>query len=225
MSELTVHDLGRAGYAETLELQRRLVEEVKAAPEQAHLLLVEHDPAVITLGRRGQRSDIFATDAELARRGIEVHESSRGGLVTWHGVGQLVAYPIIHLDRRGRDVRGHVANLEEVVLVVLRHFGVTAHRRDGLIGVWVDGSEAHPGPRKVAAVGVAVHRWVSYHGVALNVCADLSAFELINPCGLGEGTVTSLEKLLARPVSVEAVKPVLLESFLKVFGLSDLVEA
>jgi lipoate-protein ligase B len=220
MTALTIHDLGRAGYGQTLALQRRLVEQVKDRPEEAHLLLVEHDPAVITLGRRGQRSDILAGDAELARRGIEIHESSRGGLVTWHGPGQLVAYPIVPLGRRGRDVRGHVANLEQTVLGVLGEFGIAGRRREGLIGVWVDSPGANPQPRKVAAVGVAVHRWVSYHGVALNVCADLSAFDLINPCGLGAGSATSLGELLGRDVPVEDVKPIFVRQFERVFAMS-----
>lgn len=217
MAAVMIHDLGRAKYGPTLELQRRLVEQVKARPDEAHLLLVEHDPPVITLGRRGQRSDILADDAELARRGIEVHESSRGGLVTWHGPGQLVAYPIVHLGRRGRDVRGHVAKLEQTVLGVLGELGLAGRRREGLIGVWVDSPQPGQPPRKVAAVGVAVHRWVSYHGLALNVCTDLSAFDLINPCGLGAGTATSLREQLGRDIAVEDVKPILLRQFEAVF--------
>ena len=204
MTELAVHDLGRASYADAEALQRRLLERVRAGERTGHVVLVEHDPAVITLGRRGRREHILVSDEELRRAGIEVVASARGGDVTWHGPGQLVAYPIISLRPRLRSVAGHVRALEQAAIGVLAEFGITGARRRGRPGVWV--GESAPG-EKVAAVGVAVSRWVSWHGLALNVASDLTGFGLIVPCGLGGTRVTSLSRLLGREMAVEEVKP------------------
>ena len=212
MNELTVHNLGHISYADALAEQMGFVEALKAShSDDVHLLLVEHDPPVITLGRRGQEEDILVSRQRLAERGIEVHDASRGGQVTYHGPGQLVAYVIAYLGRRGRDVRGHVRRLEETVIRTLAAFGLDGRRRDGqaYTGVWVGPEEA---PRKIAAIGVAVSRWVSYHGLALNVRTDLSAFELIVPCGLGE-PVTSLAQETGLDRTVDEVKPVLVDAF------------
>jgi len=217
MSVLGVWDMGFAAYGPTLELQKQLVEEVKTATdERAWLLLVEHDPPVITLGRRGKAEDILLPREELEKRGIEVFESSRGGEVTYHGPGQVVGYPIIHLDRRDRNVRGHVRNLEEVIIRLLRCYDIDAGRREKYTGVWV-------GEEKVAAIGVAVHRWVSYHGFALNVSTDLSHFDFIVPCGIREMGVTSMSRLLGRDVTTEEVKPQLLEIFCEVCGFDEIL--
>ncbi|MCD4823255.1 MAG: lipoyl(octanoyl) transferase LipB [Phycisphaerae bacterium] len=212
MSDLILWDMGRAAYEPVLELQKQLVEEAKNAPDdRAWLLLLEHDPPVITLGRRGKDADILLPHRTINEMGIEIYESSRGGEVTYHGPGQLVGYAIIQLKRRGRNVHGHVYNLEETIIRTLERFGIVAGRRKGFTGVWV-------GDEKVAAIGVAVHRWVTYHGFALNVDTDMSHFDLIVPCGITDKAVTSMSKILGRAVTVEEVKPHLAEIFCDVMG-------
>ncbi|HDY64791.1 MAG TPA: lipoyl(octanoyl) transferase LipB [Phycisphaerae bacterium] len=218
MSVLQLTDLGRAAYGTTLALQKRLVEQTKTADEDlGHLLLVEHDPPVITLGRRGKDDDLLVSRRRLAEMGLEVHESSRGGEVTYHGPGQLVGYPIIQLARRGGDVRSYVRNLEETLIRLLGRYGLQPGRKEKFTGVWV-------GNEKVAAIGVAVHRWVTYHGFALNVCTDLSRFELIVPCGIRDKRITSMSELLGRDVTVEEVKPKLVEIFCEVFEFDSIEE-
>ena len=219
MAELEYLDIGRAAYGPTVLLQERLVEEVKSAPEErACLVLVEHDPPVITLGRGARQSDHITVSRErLAREGIEVHESSRGGDVTWHGPGQIVGYPILRLDLHGRDIHRYLRDLEEVLIRVLGRFGIEGRRSAGLTGVWV-------GDEKIAAIGVAVRRWVTYHGFALNVSPDLLHFGLIVPCGIRDKGVTSLARLLGRPVAVAETKPILVECMVEVFGFDGFRE-
>jgi len=212
MADLVSLDIGRAAYAPTLALQERLVREVQAtAEERAYVVLVEHDPPVITLGRGAKAGHVTAPPALLDREGIEVHESSRGGDVTYHGPGQLVAYPILRLDRHGRDVHRYLRDLEEVLIRVLARCGVRGERVAGLTGVWV-------GPEKIAAIGVAVRRWVTYHGVALNVDPNLAHFGLIVPCGIRDRGVTSLARLLGHPVPMADAKRALVECMVDVFG-------
>jgi|WetSurMetagenome_2_1015567.scaffolds.fasta_scaffold609416_1 lipoate-protein ligase B len=213
MAQLVYLDVGHAAYEPTVRLQKRLADEVKAAPEErAYLVLVEHDPPVITMGRSTQGTDNVLVPREaLALQGIEVHETSRGGDVTYHGPGQLVGYPILRLDLHGRDVRRYLRDLEEVLIRLLARFGVEGQRSEGLTGVWV-------GNHKIAAIGVAVSRWVTYHGFALNVEPDLSHFGLIVPCGIRDKGVTSLARVLGRPVPVAEVKAPLVECVVDVFG-------
>lgn len=212
MATLATLDVGRAAYEPTLRLQQRLRDEVKAAAEErAYLVLVEHDPPVITLGRGASAAHVTASRERLAAEGIEVHESSRGGDVTYHGPGQLVGYPIMRLDLHGRDVRRYLRDLEEVLIRVLARFGVEGRRAEGMTGVWVGGE-------KVAAIGVAIRRWVTWHGVALNVCPNLDHFGLIVPCGIRGRGVTSLARLLGRPMTVAEAKPHLVECTVDVFG-------
>jgi len=187
-------------YAPALEMQRERLAEVQgAADERAYLLLAEHDPPVITLGRRGKAEHVLASRELLAARGIELHESQRGGDVTYHGPGQLVAYPIIRLDPRRRSVHGYVWSLEESVIRLLDKYGLRGERRRGYTGVWV-------GREKIAAVGVAIQKWVAWHGLALNVGADLSGFDLIVPCGIRGYGVTSLSRLVGKEVEMGDVK-------------------
>ena len=153
------------------------------------LLLVEH-PAVLTLGRQSDPGHVLATPAELARRGIEVVRVERGGEVTYHGPGQLVAYPIIGLSRRGLLLRPFVRALEAAMIETCAAFGVAAERRDGHPGSWVDA--AGPAPRKIGALGIRVERGVSYHGIALNVDPDLADFDLIDACGMPGVVSTSI---------------------------------
>lgn len=208
-------DLGRQPYRPVWALQRRLVEDRKSGGGVDTLLLVEHGP-VLTLGRRAVPAHVLAAPEALAARGIDVVEVERGGDVTYHGPGQLVAYPILDLRGFRTDVRWYSLALLEVVVRTLAAFGVDGEARAGAeTGVWVSTAA---GWGKVAALGVRIERWITYHGVALNVDPDLSAFDLIVPCGLAGATTVSLAGLLGRPVALDEVRPVFADAFAVVFG-------
>jgi lipoyl(octanoyl) transferase len=181
--------LGRTGYHEALALQKRLVAERADDLVDDQLLLLEHPP-VLTLGRTSDPAHILADPATLAARGIEVVRVERGGEVTYHGPGQLVAYPIIALAPRGLMVRPFVRILEAALAATCAAHGVVAGRRDGHPGCWCDPDG--PDPRKIGALGLRVERGVSYHGIALNVTIDMADFELIDPCGMPGVTSTSI---------------------------------
>lgn len=211
---LVVRRLGLMPYAEALALQRELVEARKADRMDDTLLLVEHPP-VLTLGVRGDggRSHILASREALAARGIEVFETGRGGDVTYHGPGQIVGYPIISLKPDRCDVHRYVRDLEEVLIRTAADYGIVAGRVEGLTGAW-----AGPDKReKLAAIGVRIARWVTSHGFALNVTTDLSAFDLIVPCGIADRGVTSLERLLGRAVERSDVEDRIVDHFCHVF--------
>lgn len=182
-----------------------------ARGETNYLLLLEHDPPVITLGRRGRTEHVLVSRERLEADGYELYESPRGGDVTFHGPGQLVAYPIVRLDPRHRSVHDYVWRLEESLIRLLEVLGIRGERRAGFTGVWVGG-------KKVAAIGVAVRRWIACHGLALNVAADLSGFDRIVPCGIATHGVTSLSRLLEREVAMAEAKTLLLDMFMEVFS-------
>lgn len=181
--------LGRIAYADAHALQKRLVDERAAGAIDDQLLLLEH-PAVLTLGRQSDPAHILASEAELATRDIQVVRVERGGEVTYHGPGQLVAYPIVRLHERGLLLRPFVRALEHALVQTCAAYGVAAGRRDGHPGCWCDPDGA--APRKIGALGLRIERGVSYHGIALNVTADLRDFELIDPCGMPGVTSTSI---------------------------------
>jgi len=209
--EVEVRRLGVVPYADGLELQRDLVGRRKADQIPDQLLLLEHPP-VITLGvkTRNDRSHVVATVETLEEEGVEVFESGRGGDVTYHGPGQLVAYPIIDLRPDRCDVHRYVRDLEEVLIRTSAAFGIVARRSEGLTGAWV-------GEEKLAAIGVRIARWITSHGFALNVSTNLSHFGLIVPCGISGKGVTSLEKLLARQVPMASVQDAAVDAFCAVF--------
>src|SRR5262245_32688114 len=212
---MNVRRLGLVGYDAALELQRNLVEERRAGRIGDTLLLLEHPP-VITLGvkTRGRSSNIVASADRLEQAGVIVRESGRGGDVTFHGPGQLVGYPILDLRPDRCDVHRYVRDLETALIGAVRDFGISASRVEGLTGVWAGpaGREA-----KLAAIGVRISRWITSHGVALNVSADLSYFDLIVPCGITDRTVTSIERLAGRPVPMKDVEDAVLRGFAEVF--------
>ena len=185
--------LGRAPYREAWALQHELVKARAAGEVGDQLLLVEH-LAVLTLGRQSDAAHVRATAAELARREIELVRVERGGEVTYHGPGQLVAYPIIRLAERGLLLRPFVRALESAMSQTAAAFGVAAARREGYPGCWCDPEGERP--RKLGALGLRIERGVSYHGIALNVTTDLADFELIDPCGLPGAEVTSIAREL-----------------------------
>ena len=218
MKELTYIDLGQLAYGPTLEIQLALWERIaQAGEDRAFLALVEHVPSVITMGRRSDPQHLLVSRERLAEAGVELHEVSRGGKVTWHGPGQLVGYPILRLPTPG-GLHGYVRGLEEVVIRVAGQYGIDATRCKGATGVWV-------GREKLAAIGVAVKRWVTYHGFALNVCPDMKGFDLIVPCGLADRGVTSLSRLLGRAITVEEVKPKIIQAFAEVMGFDSVCDA
>jgi lipoyl(octanoyl) transferase len=210
-SRLDVRRLGTVGYQAALDLQKRLVEERKQGRIPDQLLLLEHPP-VITLGARNHhaRSNVLETAESLAQKGVELFETGRGGDVTYHGPGQLVGYPIIELPADRHDVHRYVRDLEEVLIQAVSDFGITAVRISGLTGIWV-------GDRKLAAIGVRISRWVTSHGFALNVSTDLSNFGLIVPCGIPDKGVTSMERLLGRPVRMDEVAAAVTRRFEQLF--------
>jgi lipoyl(octanoyl) transferase len=209
--EVDVRRLGLMPYAEALALQRALVEDRRAGRIGDLLLLVEH-PHVLTLGVRGDggRSHILASADALASRLVEVHETGRGGDITYHGPGQLVGYPIIDLKPDRCDVHRYVRDLEEVLIRVAADYHIKAGRVPGLTGVWVGGD-------KLAAIGVRIARWITSHGFALNVTTDLEYFDLIVPCGITGRGVTSLATLLGRGVDLRDVQDRVVRHFGDVF--------
>jgi len=212
MRTIEVRRLGRVPYADALALQRSLVEDRRGGRVDDLLLLLEH-PHVLTLGVRGDggRSHILATPDALDSRGVEVHETGRGGDITYHGPGQIVGYPIINLQPDRCDVHRYVRDLEEVLIRTASDYGVEAGRVEGLTGVWV-------GREKLAAIGVRISRWVTSHGFALNVTTDLEYFNLIVPCGIADRSVTSLAALLGRPVDRTGVEDRIAAHFGEVFA-------
>jgi lipoyl(octanoyl) transferase len=213
---LDVRRLGVVPYLEALALQRSLVEERRAGAIGDTLLLVEH-PHVITLGVRGDggRSHLLASPDTLASRGVELHETGRGGDITYHGPGQLVGYPILDLKPDRCDVHRYVRDLESMLIRTASDFGIDAGRVDGLTGVWAGGD-------KLAAIGVRIARWITSHGFALNVATNLDYFELIVPCGITGRGVTSLSRLLDRQVDMAEVVDRTAEHFANVFYFNKL---
>jgi len=202
-----VRDLGVMPYAAALEIQRQLAAERKRGEGVDHLLFVEH-PHVVTIGRNGREENLLAPIETFSRNGIELHESDRGGDVTYHGPGQIVAYPIVDLREWKRDVGAYVRALEQVLIDTLEEFGIAARRIPKLTGVWV-------GDAKIAAIGIHLSRWVSTHGWALNVNTDLRYFQYIVPCGLMK-PVTSMERLGVYAAAHE-VKSALTRRFGQIF--------
>lgn len=202
---------GLVPYAEAVARQLEQVAARKAESSGDCLILLEHPP-VYTLGvRKGAEQHLVWQEAQLRATGIDVQSSSRGGDVTYHGPGQLVGYPIISLNNR-RDLHAYLRDLEEVLIRAVAHFGLVATRRDGLTGIWI-------GTRKIAAIGVAVKSWITYHGFALNVNPDLSHFAGIVPCGIAstDGTVTSMAVELGVAPVWPAVEAAVTRAFQSVF--------
>ncbi len=211
--------LGRIAYRDAWDLQKRLVDARVAGTIQDTLLLLEHD-AVLTLGRQADDSHVLATPRELRKRGIEVIRVERGGEVTYHGPGQLVAYPILRLGDRGILLRPLVRALEEAMIETAAVLGIEATRRDGHPGCWIVDPSGRRPARKIGALGIRVERGVSYHGIALNIAPDLRDFEFINPCGIPGVVSTSIAEELGRtaePPSTDVVQRAA-ETFAAAFG-------
>ena len=202
-------DLGRSDYRTTWDLQKKLVELRRQGEISDVLLFTEHNP-VITMGRAGSSGNLLCSPEELKARKVELYEIERGGDVTFHGPGQLVVYPILDLNGHGRDLHRYLRNLEKTIIIVLQEYGIDAVTKEGLTGVWAD-------DRKLAAIGVAVSRWITYHGVALNVNTDLDYFRLINPCGITEYQVGSMKLGLGVEIGMSEITGKIERSFAEVF--------
>jgi lipoyl(octanoyl) transferase len=211
---LEVRRLGRFAYDDGLDLQKELERAVIERRERDYFLLLEH-PHTFTLGRRAKMDGVLATAELLKSLGVTVFETNRGGKVTYHGIGQIVGYPIINLSAHKEDVHKYVRDLEEVLIRTMRDFGIESFRIEGLTGV-------HTPEGKIAAIGVHIKRWVTTHGFALNVNTDLSFFDWIIAC---EGEpVTSMERLLGREIDLAEVEDRIIENFREVFEFEKIVE-
>ncbi|MGD8237510.1 MAG: lipoyl(octanoyl) transferase LipB [Armatimonadota bacterium] len=202
---------GTMSYESGARLQEALADARRAGDTPDVLVLLEHPP-VVTIGRGGGDGGLLVSREELVARGIEVHECSRGGKVTYHGPGQLVGYPVLDLSHDGRDLNAYLRNLEGSLIAALGGFGIAALRRPGLTGVWTEAG-------KIAAIGIAVRHWITSHGFALNVSCDLAPFGLIDPCGLQESGVTSMARELGHAVAFDAVQCEVAHALAMQFGL------
>jgi lipoyl(octanoyl) transferase len=218
MRPLELRRLGLVPYADALALQRDLVEQRKADRIPDVLLLLQHPP-VITLGVKGDggRANIVATAEKLAQLGVAVHETGRGGDVTYHGPGQIVGYPIVDLRPDRCDVHRYVRDVEEVMIRVCADYGLRAGRIQGLTGTWI-------GAEKIGAIGVRISRWITSHGFAFNVSTNLDHVRLIVPCGIVDRGVTSLEKATGRRIVIAEVEDAFVRHFADVFA-RDVISA
>lgn len=207
-----LYSLGLVDYGEALGLQRRLRARRLEGRGEDSLLLLEH-PACITVGLAGKLENIVATREALAEKGISLFFVDRGGDVTYHGPGQLVIYPIIDLRNRGKDIHRYVRDLEEIAIRTLADLSLQSGRDQRNSGVWA-------GNAKIAAIGISVEKWVTMHGMALNINPVMEHFALIKPCGLSHCGVTSASRLLGRTVSLAAVSERLVAHFSDVFDVS-----
>ena len=202
---------GRMKYDAALRMQMELLGKVQDDPAKSFLILLTHDH-VYTIGRNGDRANVLATDERLREIGADVVRIHRGGDVTYHGPGQIVGYPILSLTRHGLNIRAYFDKLEKVLINVLKKYNIEGHSVEEFPGVWV-------GAEKIAAIGVGVKRWATFHGFALNANTDMKYFAHIIPCGIRGKAVTSMEKLLGETIDeVELVKYIE-EEFLTVFGM------
>jgi lipoyl(octanoyl) transferase len=209
MRHVAVCDLGTIPYDDALSVQRETVLRLQSGGDEETLYLVEH-PHVVTRGRNASDSTLLATPEALDAKGVSLVETDRGGDITYHGPGQLVAYPILHLEPARRDIRRYVTDIEEVVIEALGDFSIVCHRDRVHRGVWT-------GRRKIASVGIRISRWVTSHGFALNVNTDLSYFSLVVPCGIEDCRMTSMAVELGHAVDIADVKESVVRAFSRVF--------
>ncbi len=206
---INVYQPGTISYDQAYRLQRELRRRVIDGRTAETLLLLEHPPTV-TIGRSGNSDNILVSPERLAELGVSLFFTDRGGDVTCHGPGQLVAYPILDLAKRGRDARRYINQLEEVIIRTLDHFSIRGSRDEEHAGIWVGNNE-------IAAIGINLRRWVSAHGLALNVNTGPRLFSLINPCGFTDRQAVSISQLLSGPVDMKEVTEIFLTHFSDVF--------
>ena len=212
---LNVLKMGIVDYGKAYELQKQLVEEHLQGEGTNTLILLQHNP-VITVGRGGNEDNILVAESVLNAAGIEVYPIDRGGDVTYHGPGQVTGYPILDLRLFKKDIHWYLRQLEEVIIKVLEQYGIVGKRIDAYTGVWV-------GNNKIAAIGVAIRRWITYHGFAFNVYPDMTHFGMITPCGITDKGVISLENLLGRKIDMNEIMDVIASAFAAVFKIERIV--
>ena len=221
MEYVSIKHLGRTEYSEAWEIQKRLFEALlrqkrEGAPEEQYLLFVEH-PHVYTLGKSGHESNLLVNEQFLKQIGATYFHTDRGGDVTYHGLGQLVGYPILDLEHIGVSLRDYIWSIEESIIRTVAEYGITADRLEGATGVWLDPHS--PRARKVCAIGVKASHFVTMHGFALNVTTDLSYFSHINPCGFTDKGVTSIEKETGLRPTLEEVEERFAAHFSKILKI------
>lgn len=223
MSKFIVKELNTIEYGEAWDLQEDLlksaIDKKLNFPDnliENHLLLCEH-PHVYTLGKSGNAQHLLVDSKSLQEKGISFYQTNRGGDITYHGPGQLVVYPVLDLEQFFTDLRKYMRYLEEAVILTLAEYGIKGDRLEGSTGVWLDPEDPFKA-RKICALGVRCSRWVTIHGLALNINTDLSYFDHIVPCGISNKGVTSMQKELDQKINEEEVKKILVEKFGKVFN-------
>ena len=208
-------NLGLLSYDESYELQHLLMNEKKKGLEEDYLLTLEH-PHTYTIGSTGSEDNLLVDREQLISNGIGLRHIGRGGDITYHGPGQLVAYPILDLNHYIKDLHRYLRDLEEVLIGTASQFDITAVRKKGLTGIWVE-------DEKLGSIGIRMSKWITIHGSALNVSTDLSMFDNIIPCGIRDKRVTSMSKILGKTIDIEDVTSVYVNFFTDVFGI-DIVE-
>lgn len=218
---LDIYALGFKPYVEVWEFQKKLQADLIQGIGRDAIVLCQHEPT-ITLGRSASKDNILASRELLDSKGIAVHEIERGGDVTFHGPGQIVGYPILNLTHHKKDVSWYMRALEEVLLRTLNDYGIAAQRIVGRTGVWTlsteNDKEKQLGPRKIASLGIRISRWCTLHGFSLNVLPCKEGFELINPCGFKDISVTSMTEERLAPLDLAKVEMSIIRHFIEVFG-------
>lgn len=202
-------DLGLVNFDEAYSVQKEALSSAKARRSDESLILAQHYP-VFTIGRLGKKENILVDAERLSSRGIDIVSTDRGGDITFHGPGQIVAYPILDLTKRCRDMHKFLRDLEKVIILTLSDYGIDSFKAKDSTGCWT-------GKGKIASIGVAASNWVTYHGLALNANVDLSYFDMINPCGFSNVSMTSMREILCKEVDMEELKNKLIFRFGDVF--------
>ncbi|WP_084146934.1 lipoyl(octanoyl) transferase LipB [Maridesulfovibrio zosterae] len=205
-------EFSRRDYAEMTELQEALCSKRQQGLIPDVVILLEHSPC-FTVGRSGGHHNILVNNKILEKQGITIHDTMRGGNITYHGPGQLVCYPILSLKGENRDLHAHARKMEEVMIRTIGEFGIVGDRKPKYPGVWV-------GDQKIGAMGIAVRKWTTMHGIALNVCPDLEHFSYIVPCGITAHGVTSMAQILGHPIDIDSVRNKMRKNFSDIFQIS-----
>lgn len=215
MSTLDIYELGTVPYEKALQYQENLLARRIAEEVPDSLILLEHPPT-ITTGRKGNTEHLLVREEHLRKHGISFVHASRGGDITFHGPGQIVGYPILNLKDHSMDIRRHMRMMEEMIIGTLGDFSIEGRRIDGVTGVWVKRN-------KIASIGIAIRKWVTYHGFALNVSTNLDYFDLILSCGITDVRITSMGSWLGngRSVEMDDVTRSVIRNFMGVFGFED----
>lgn len=225
-NSIIIHDLGLLEYEDALKYQLKLFDEIISnkirnrrnktkIQTKNHLVFVEHN-SVYTLGKSGEINNLLINQKDLDNKKIKFYKTNRGGDITYHGPGQIVCYPILDLDNFFTDIHKYLRFLEETVILTLQNYGIKGNRSDNETGVWLDPNSSDA--RKICALGVKASRWVTMHGLALNVNNDLSFFNHIIPCGIKNKSITSISKECKKNIDMELVKEKIINNFLKVFS-------